>query len=364
MGRVASVRVSIPAQASYDIIVRPGLLSDAGIALRKLNGAKKAAIVTDSTVAALYLDTLQTALRRAEFEPVIATIPAGEDHKTIATISAIYDALLPARLDRNTPIIALGGGVIGDMAGFVAATILRGVPLVQMPTTLLSMVDASVGGKTAVNHAVGKNLIGAFHQPIAVLIDPQTLTSLPARELRSGLAECIKHEIIRDADGFARLEETIHHALALKIDSLTELVTHNVAIKARVVEADPFEQGERAHLNFGHTFGHAIETVSNYSYLHGECVSLGMTAAAHTAQKLGLLDESSRKRIVALIDRAGLPTKGMTLDTEAVVNAMAFDKKVKSGKLRFVLTDRIGHVVIRDDVPIELVREAIQSLRG
>jgi 3-dehydroquinate synthase len=168
----------------------------------------------------------------------------------------------------------MGGGVVGDTVGFVAATILRGVPLVQIPTTLLAMVDASVGGKTGVNHSVGKNLIGAFHQPIVVLIDPTVLKTLPPRELRSGLAECIKHEIIRDAEGFAKLEQNIGRAIGLEMEYLTELIAHNVAIKARVVEADPFEMGERAHLNFGHTFGHAIETVSEYSYAHGECVAL------------------------------------------------------------------------------------------
>src|SRR5256714_7172508 len=188
----------------------------------------------------------------------------------------------------------MGGGVIGDMAGFVAATVLRGVPFVQVPTTLLAMVDASVGGKTGVNHSTGKNLIGAFHQPIAVFIDPEVLRTLPERELRGGLAECIKHDIIRDSDGFARLEKNIARALSLDLDYLAELVAHNVAIKARVVEADPFEKGERAHLNFGHTFGHAIETVSHYSYSHGECVALGMVAAAKLAMDLGMIDDAAR----------------------------------------------------------------------
>lgn len=361
---VPTVPVHVPAAGSYDIVVRSGLLADAGIIMRKLSGASKAAIVTDTTVAPLYLASLEDSLRRAEFEPVQAIVPAGEDHKTIGTISTIYDALLPQRLDRSTPIVALGGGVIGDMTGFVAATILRGVPLVQMPTTLLSMVDASVGGKTGVNHAVGKNLIGAFHQPIAVLIDPAVLKSLPPRDLRGGLAECIKHEIIRDAEGFARLESSIERALAVDVEYLTDLVAHNVEIKARVVEADPFEKAERAHLNFGHTFGHAIETVSNYSYSHGECVAFGMAAASYCATRLGLIDGNTHTRILQLIERAGLPTRGLTLDVGAVVDAMAFDKKVKSGRLRFILPDRIGHVIIRDDVPADFVRAAVQSLRG
>jgi len=226
------------------------------------------------------------------------------------------------------------------------------------------MVDASVGGKTGVNHAVGKNLIGAFHQPAKVLIDPEVLRSLPPRELRSGLAECIKHDVIRDAEGFSSLEGEISKALALDTDYLADLVAHNVRIKARVVEADPFERGERAHLNFGHTFGHAIETVSNYEYSHGESVALGMVAASRAAQRLGMLDARSVSRITSLISAAGLPTGQLKLDVSRVMATMAFDKKVKTGRLRFVLPDRIGHVVIRDDVPAEVVREAVESLRG
>jgi 3-dehydroquinate synthase len=253
--------------------------------------------------------------------------------------------------------------VIGDMAGFVAATILRGIPFVQIPTSLLAMVDASVGGKTGVNHSTGKNLIGAFHQPIAVLIDPDVLGTLPERELRGGLAECIKHDIIRDFQGFEKLEREIERALELDIDYLAQLVAHNVDIKARVVEADPFEKGERAHLNFGHTFGHAIESVSHYSYSHGQSVALGMAAAARAAMDLDMIDESTWKRIVALIERAGLPVGGLKLATQPIIDAMIFDKKVAGGRVRFVLPDRIGHVVIRDDVPEEIVRQAVESLR-
>ncbi|HMB95999.1 MAG TPA: 3-dehydroquinate synthase [Tepidisphaeraceae bacterium] len=346
----------------YEILVQPGLLSQAGHIISQLAQSRRLAIITDSNVGPLHAPTLHSSSQSIDF--TIFTVPSGEDQKTIANISKIYDALLPAKLDRNTPIVALGGGVVGDMAGFAAATILRGVPFVQIPTTLLAMVDASVGGKTGVNHAVGKNLIGAFHQPIAVLIDPNVLKTLPPRELRSGLAECIKHDIIRDADGFAALEKNIHRAIALDIEYLTELIAHNVTIKARVVEADPFESGERAHLNFGHTFGHAIENVSNYSYSHGECVALGMVAASFVATKLNMIDEPSRQRIVSLIEKAGLPTRGVKLDTNEIVNAMFFDKKVKSGALRLVLPDRIGHVVIREDVPGELIRQAIDSLRA
>lgn len=356
------VRVNVPG-AEYEVVVRPGLLAEVGEHVRRLSKAKKAALVSDTQVGPLYARVVEESLREAGFEVIGAMIPAGEEHKTIQTIATIYDQLLSAGIERSTPVVALGGGVVGDMSGFAAATILRGVPFVQVPTTLLSMVDASVGGKTGADHAVGKNLIGAFHQPLAVLIDPATLRTLPARELRSGLAECIKHEIIRDAEGFERLERQIGRALELDMEFLAELVAHNVGIKARVVENDPFEKGERAHLNFGHTFGHAIETVSGYAYAHGEGVALGMVAASRCAVRLGMLDEGSLRRIVDVIARAGLPVGGLKLDVDAVVAAMSFDKKVKGGKIRFVLPDRIGHVVIRDDLGTEVVREAVEGLR-
>ena len=362
MPDVSTVSLNL-SDCRYDIIIHPGLLDNAGKVLRGSTSSTKAAIVTDSHVGPLHLPRLEQALRGAGFATVVATIPAGEDHKTLEALGRVYDTLLRAPIERSTPVLALGGGVIGDMAGFVAATILRGVPFVQVPTSLLAMVDASVGGKTGINHAVGKNLIGAFHQPRAVLIDPHVLTTLPPRELRGGLAECIKHDIIRDSDGFAQLEANITRAVKLDIDYLAELIAHNVAIKARVVEADPFEKGERAHLNFGHTFGHAIETVSRYEYSHGECVALGMIAAARTARALGMLEDTSVQRITRVIAAAGLPTGGMNLDLAAVVNAMAFDKKVAAGRVRFILPDRIGHVLIRDDVPPQIVHDAVESLR-
>ena len=351
-------------RASYDIRIRRGLLSDVGKILATLSRAKKAAIVTDSNVGPRYAQTVAQSLRSAGFEPVVATIPAGEDHKTLADLEPVFTTLLSHKIDRNVPVLALGGGVIGDMAGFVAATTLRGIPFVQIPTSLLAMVDASVGGKTGVNHALGKNLIGAFHQPIAVLIDPDVLQTLPDTEIEGGLAECIKHDIIRDAEGFELLEKNIGRAISRDIDYLAELVAHNVAIKARVVEADPFEKGERAHLNFGHTFGHAIETVSHYSYSHGQCVGLGMAAACKLAVDLGMIDETTRRRVLSIIKAAKLPTDGLKLPTGDVVDAMALDKKVASGKIRFVLPDRIGHVVIRDDIPVEMAARAVDSLRG
>ncbi len=346
----------------YEIHVQPGIIHDIGMLLTRLTPSKKACIVTDSNVGPMFVAQLVAGMSNAGIRACMSVIPAGEDHKTLETLVPVFNELLSQKIDRHTPLIALGGGVVGDMAGFVAATILRGVPFVQVPTTLLSMVDASVGGKTGVNASAGKNLIGAFHQPIAVYIDPSALKSLPARELRGGLAECIKHEIIRDADGFISLEHNIQRALNLDIDFLSSLIAHNVGIKARVVEADPFERGERAHLNFGHTFGHAIETVSNYSYSHGECVALGMTAAAQLAQRLDMIDAVAQTRITRLIEAAGLPTGGMKLDVDRVVEAMAFDKKVEGATIRFILPTKIGAVTIRDDVPVDLFKEAVQSL--
>lgn len=363
IAEAATVPVNLES-GRYDIVIRPGMLADVGSILATLTRSQKAAIITDSQVGPLFAQPLIQSLIGAGIEPVVATIPAGEAHKTLTDLSDVYDVFLAHRMERTTPVIALGGGVIGDMAGFVAATILRGVPFVQVPTTLLAMVDASVGGKTGINHAAGKNLIGAFHQPIAVLIDPQTLRTLPDRELHGGLAECIKHEVIRDADGFAELEQHISRALSLEIDYLSMLVAHNVSIKARVVEADPFERGERAHLNFGHTFGHAIETVSQYGYSHGQCVALGMVAASRMARDLELLDESSCQRIIGLIDKAGLPIGGITLPAKDVVEAMTTDKKVSRGRVRFILPDRIGHVIIRDDIANEMVIRAVESLWG
>lgn len=357
------VGVRIPG-SEYDIAVGSGLLQSAGGLLRAVSKSDKVMVLSDSQVGPLHLPALKQALESAGARVIEATIPAGEEHKELNTLLPVYDRFLGSHIDRQTPLLALGGGIVGDMGGFVAATLLRGVPLIQIPTTLLAMVDASVGGKTGVNHAVGKNLIGAFHQPAAVWIDPAVLTTLPPRELHGGLAECIKHDIIRDAAGFADLENNIHRALSLEMNYLQQLISHNVAIKASVVAEDPFERGVRAHLNLGHTFGHAIETVSGYAYSHGEAVALGMAAAARLAEALGLIDERSRLRIAAVIAQAGLPTGGMTLDVDQVVEAMAFDKKIKSGRLRFVLPAPIGRAVIRDDVPVEMVRRTVRSLGG
>jgi 3-dehydroquinate synthase len=355
------VRVELPDHA-YDVTVRRGLLADIGGLLRRINASGKAIVITDTNIARHFLQQIREALEGEGFSPHITVLPAGEEQKSIEHVVRIYDQVLPLKLDRQTPILAFGGGVIGDISGFVAATVLRGVRFVQVPTTLLSMVDASVGGKTGVNHNSGKNLIGAFHQPIAVFIDPDVLRTLPPREVRSGLAECIKHDVIRDEQGFAELEQNIGRALALDIAYLTELIAHNVAVKAKIVMADPLERGDRAHLNFGHTFGHAIETTLRYSRSHGECVGFGMTAAARLACDLKMINDETRRRIVAVIESAQLPTHGLEAESVSVIDAMAFDKKTRSGRQRFVLPEKIGRVVIRDDVPPDAVRAAVESL--
>ena len=358
------MRVNLRAD-SYDVRVGRGLLHDLGPAVRRLVPASKCVVVTDPNVRQHHAAAALASLREGGFdEPIVCVIPPGETNKTLATITGLIDQVLPRGIDRRTPVIALGGGIVGDVGGFLAATVLRGVPFFQVPTTLLAMVDASVGGKVGVNHVVGKNLIGAFKQPAEVIIDPQLLATLPPRELRGGLAECVKHEIIRDAAGFAALEANFARALLLDLDYLSDLVAHNVAIKAAVVEADPNEHGERAHLNLGHTFGHAIETVCGYTYSHGEAVSLGLCCATFAAQSLGLIDAAVRPRVVGLLARIGLPTAAPGLDMDAVVAALRFDKKAEGPKIRFVLPDGLGRATIRDDLPAELVRSAVSSLTG
>ncbi len=349
---------------AYTIHVGAGLLASIGRTVRSLGKSKKVLVFTDTNVAKHILPAVEASLRESDFEPIIASISPGETSKNLEALSGAYETFLAAGIDRRTPLVALGGGIIGDMGGFLAATVLRGLPLVQVPTTLLAMVDSSVGGKTGVNHRVGKNLIGAFYHPHVVVADVDTLKTLPAREVRAGLAECIKHDIIRDAAGFATLETTIDDVLHLNPTALADLVAHNVRIKANVVMADPFEHGVRAHLNLGHTFGHAIETTTDYKYLHGEAVGLGLVAAARLAKTLGLIDFETRRRIVSLVARAKLPTSAPDLDVDRVVASMFHDKKVRDGKLRFVLPDGLGQAVIRDDVPTELARETVATLKS
>ena len=295
-------------ERSYPIHIGAGLLDRADLIMPFL-ARKSVAVVTNTTVAPLFLERLAGALAREGVEVARIVVADGEAHKDWNTLNAVFDALLERRCGRDTTLIALGGGVIGDLAGFAAATYQRGVQYVQIPTTLLAQVDSSVGGKTAINHPLGKNMIGAFHQPRLVLADTDTLETLPERELRSGLAEVIKHGLIRDAEFFAWLEKNIGRLLSREAAALEHAVLRSVAIKAEVVAQDERENGLRRVLNFGHTFGHAIETGLGYgAWLHGEAVAAGMAMAADLSRQLGYLSEADTGRIRALLQRAGLPT--------------------------------------------------------
>lgn len=362
-----TVRLSLPHHA-YDIVIEPGVLARAGALIADAAPHARAAVVADQAVADTYGQQVRDALNAAGCAATVCTMPASESHKNLDTVASLLDAMLEHRMERRSPVVAVGGGITGDVAGYAAASLLRGVPFVQCPTTLLAMVDASVGGKTGVNTRFGKNLVGAFHQPQLVLIDPDTLKTLPGRELRGGLAECVKHGVIRDAALFDWIDENLDAVLALDGETLVELVRRNVAIKAAVVQEDEKEQGVRAHLNFGHTFAHAIEGTQAKdadAYSHGEAVSLGMVAAARLAVDAGRCDASVHTKLVALLGRIGLPTTSDRLaEDAALLNVMRSDKKVSGGRVRLVLPDTLGAVSVVDDTPDEAIRAAWASVRG
>ena len=335
-------------QRSYPIMIKGGLLTEVGARMKDLGLKGKAAVVTNSLVGDLYGGELLKSLRDSGFTPFLVTLPDGEEYKTIEVATTVYDALVENRMERSSPIVALGGGVIGDMAGFVAATYLRGVPYIQVPTTLLSQVDSSVGGKTAVNHPKGKNLIGAFYQPRGVFIDPDVLKTLDSREVRAGLAEVIKYGIIWDESFFAYLEENATALLTLGAE-LTKAIERSCEIKAEVVASDETEQGVRAILNLGHTFGHAIEALSGYgTYKHGEAVSIGMTLAARLSAALGLCDSAVVVRVRGLVASVGLPAEPPVFTADAWIESMRLDKKVSSEALRFVLIKSVGTVSVEE----------------
>jgi 3-dehydroquinate synthase len=313
---------------------------------------KSVAVVTNTTVAPLFLVQFAAVLAHEGVEVVRIVLPDGEDHKDWQTLNTVFDALLENRCGRDTTLVALGGGVIGDLVGFAAATYQRGVSYIQIPTTLLSQVDSSVGGKTAINHPLGKNMIGAFHQPRLVLADMDTLKTLPERELRSGLAEVIKHGLIRDAEFFAWLEDNLERLLLRDGEALAYAVRRSIEIKADIVAQDERESGLRRVLNFGHTFGHAIETGLGYgAWLHGEAVAAGMVMATDLSRQLGYLSETDAGRIGSLLRRAGLPTAAKGIAPGRMQQLMSVDKKVKEGRIHFVLLERLGAATLRDDVP-------------
>jgi 3-dehydroquinate synthase len=350
-------------ERSYPIHIGHGLLGRADLLLPYLP-QKRTAVVSNTTVAPLYLEQLQSLLESHGVSIVPIILPDGEKYKNAETLSQIYDALLSNRCERSTPLIALGGGVVGDMTGYAAATYLRGVPFIQIPTTLLAQVDSSVGGKTGINHPLGKNMIGAFYQPRVVLADIATLDTLPDRELRAGIAEVIKYGLIRDLPFFEWLERNMGKLLARDADALQYAIARSCKNKAEVVAADERESGVRALLNLGHTFGHAIENGMGYGvWLHGEGVAAGTIMAADLSQRMGWLGEGDVARIRSLFERAGLPVAAAALGAGKYLELMGLDKKVQGGKIRFVLLKAIGHAVV-SEAPPELLRQTLDAAHG
>lgn len=364
-GPASSVSVNIElGERRYSILIGSGLLQRADT-FAGLPKASQALIVSNTTVAPLYARFLQAALKPHYAGVHLVELPDGEQYKDWQTLNRIFDALLGHACDRKTVLFALGGGVVGDMTGFAAASYMRGVPFVQVPTTLLAQVDSSVGGKTAINHPLGKNMIGAFYQPVRVLCDLETLRTLPDRELSAGIAEVIKYGPIADMELLDWLEKNMDALRSRQPDALAHAVRRSCEIKAHVVGQDERESGLRAILNFGHTFGHAIEAGLGYGHwLHGEAVGCGMVMAAHLSQRLGLVDGAFVRRLTGLIERAGLPVIGPTLDAKdnagRYLELMRVDKKAESGEIRFVVIDAPGRAGVRG-APDALVREVIDA---
>ncbi|MDE2606176.1 MAG: 3-dehydroquinate synthase [Burkholderiales bacterium] len=351
------VRIAL-GDRSYDILIGAGLM-DRPATWDGLPQAAAALIVSNTTVAPLYAARLRAALAPRYRSVHEVVLPDGEDHKDWQTLNRVFDALLARGCDRKTVLFALGGGVVGDMTGFAAASYMRGVPFVQVPTTLLAQVDSSVGGKTAINHPLGKNMIGAFYQPARVVCDLDTLATLPPRELSAGLAEVIKYGPIADMDFLAWIEANIDALMARDPQALAHAVRRSCEIKAEVVGQDERESGLRAILNFGHTFGHAIEAGLGYGqWLHGEAVGCGMVMALQLSRRLGLVDEAFVQRVTALVARAGLPTVGPALGADRYLELMRVDKKAEAGEIRFVVIERPGQAGVRG-APDALVRQVL-----
>jgi 3-dehydroquinate synthase len=349
-------------ERSYPIVIGEALLDDAALLARHVP-ARDVLVVTNSTVGPLYAERLCHGLAGKRVRTV--TLPDGEQYKTQAVLGQVFDALVDARLNRDGCVLALGGGVVGDMAGFAAACYQRGIEFVQVPTTLLAQVDSAVGGKTGINHPGGKNLIGAFHQPRAVLADLATLRTLPARELRAGLAEVIKYGLVDDAGFLDWIERNLERLLALDMDALAHAVRRSCEIKARIVAADEREQGQRALLNLGHTFGHAIETAAGYGeWLHGEAVAVGMLLAADLSQRLGCLQPAEVERVHALLRRAGLPLDAPRIGAGRALQLMGMDKKVLQGRIRLVLLRQLGAAFVTGDYPAEALQATLLHYFG
>jgi 3-dehydroquinate synthase len=361
---VKSVTVGLDSR-TYPIHVGRGLLGKAQLVLAHLK-QPRVAIVSNTTVAKLYLPVLREALEAAGVEVVPAIIPDGEEFKTWQTLNSIFDVLLSRRLERKSTVIALGGGVVGDLAGFAAASYQRGVPFIQVPTTLLAQVDSSVGGKTAINHPLGKNMIGAFHQPVLVLADVATLDTLPGRELSAGLAEVIKYGLIMDRPFLDWLDANMERLRARDPEALSYAIVRSCENKAAVVAADERETGVRAHLNLGHTFGHAIEAGLGFgTWLHGEAVAAGTVMAARLSCLMGMLDAAEVERVERLLQRAGLPTQAPGLGYERYLELMGHDKKVEDGRLRLILLKALGSATVTSDFsPGDLRRVLTEGVRA
>ena len=352
----------------YDVVISAGGIDHLGNELRRLGIREhtKILVVSNVDVATPYGSRCLTSLEQAGFQATLLTIPAGEEQKTLTTFSTILDAAKDEGLERQSLMLALGGGIVGDMTGFAAACWLRGIAVIQVPTTLLAMVDAAIGGKTGVNHPGGKNLIGAFHQPRLVMIDPDTLQTLPTREFRAGLAEVIKYGVIGDSELFELLERSVSfdNPLSISTELLATMLERSAQAKANVVAADEKEGGQRAILNYGHTFGHVVETLTGYgTWLHGEAVAIGMVAVAALAVQRGVMAQTDAERQTRLIQSAGLPSQWPDLDPDCVLKTLQGDKKVRDGRLRFVLPSSIGVVSIVDDVSHEEIRACLAALR-
>lgn len=359
-----AVRVDL-GDRGYPIFIGEGLVGRLGELYPAPSSGSPAMLVADTQVHALYGENAITSLESGGWRVLAVQVPGGEESKSLEMASRLYDQALEAGLERASPIVALGGGVVGDLAGFVAATLLRGVSFVQVPTTLLAQVDSSVGGKVGVNHPRGKNLIGAFYQPVMVVTDVATLRTLPFRQVAAGLAEVVKHGVIADTAYFEFLENSVEDLKSLEPPVLERVVEGSCRIKAAVVESDERERGKRAILNFGHTLGHALEVATGYgTLLHGEAVAVGMSAATRLAVRLGLCSPDEEGRIETLLARLGLPTRCPGLPLAAVRDAMALDKKRRRGELNWVLPTRIGSVKVTSGLPPSLVDEVLLEVTG
>ncbi|OGL42322.1 MAG: 3-dehydroquinate synthase [Candidatus Schekmanbacteria bacterium GWA2_38_9] len=347
-------------ERSYRILIGSGILKEVNALIEPLGNIEKVMIVTNPVVFSLYSKGIEKKLRK-KYKVAHSVVPDGESSKSLKWARFLYDEMLKAKMERGSLVLAVGGGVIGDLAGFVASTYMRGVPYVQIPTTLLAQVDSSIGGKVAVNHPLGKNLIGSFYQPKQVIIDSDVLETLPQKEFKNGIAEIIKMAAIRDKNLFSLLEENINSISANK-ELLNKAIYWSCFHKARIVEEDEKESGLRAILNYGHTIGHAIESLGKYHTLkHGEAVLIGMFLVSEIAYKAGLCSKTVMERQQNLIGSVGLPEKQLSLPVKDIMNAMERDKKVKNGKIRFVLTKEIGSAIIRDNIPEKTVGSVLEN---